>query len=233
MIIDERLSIFIDALEWKLPEHLMDLEKRAVEEQVPIIRRPMQSFLGFLLRLVQPENILEIGAAVGFSSILMSEYVPETTGITTIEKVPVRIRAAKSNFRRYGKMDRITLLEGDATEVLSDLSAQGKQYDFIFMDAAKGQYMNFLPDILKMLSPHGILVTDNVLQDGDVIQSRYAVTRRDRTIHGRMREYLYYLTHSPELDTVILPVGDGITVSRYIPEASCDSECNRNEVEFC
>lgn len=218
MILDERLSVFIDALEWELPEHLMGLEKEALQEQVPIIRRSMQSFLGFLLRLVKPDHVLEIGAAVGFSSILMSEYVPEHTDITTIEKVPARIRAARKNFQKYNKKDRITLLEGDAADVLTELATQKKQYDFIFMDAAKGQYMNFLTDILKILSPDGILVTDNVLQDGDVIQSRYAVTRRDRTIHGRMREYLYYLTHSEELDTVILPVGDGITVSRHVCE---------------
>lgn len=216
MIIDERLSIFIDALEWKLPGGLDQLEEQALKDQVPIIRRPMQSYLGFMLGLLKPASILEIGAAVGFSSILMSEYVPEETTITTIEKVPARIKAAKENFKHYGKTDRISLLEGDAADVLAELSAQGKQYEFIFMDAAKGQYLNFLPNILKMLPENGMLITDNVLQDGDVIQSRYAINRRDRTIHGRMREYLYQLTHSEELDTVILPVGDGITVSRRI-----------------
>lgn len=216
MIIDERLSIFIDALEWKLPEGLDQLEEQALRDQVPIIRRPMQSYLGFMLGLLKPSSILEIGAAVGFSSILMSEYVPEETTITTIEKVPARIKAAKENFKRHGKTDRICLLEGDAADVLAELSAQGNQYEFIFMDAAKGQYLNFLPNILKMLPENGMLITDNVLQDGDVIQSRYAINRRDRTIHGRMREYLYQLTHSEKLDTVILPVGDGITVSRRI-----------------
>ena len=216
MIIDERLSVFIDAMEWQLPEGLMELEQEALQAQVPIIRRPMQSFLGFMLRLVRPENILEIGTAVGFSSILMSEYMPETAEITTIEKVPSRIRDAKINFEKYKKKDKITLLEGDAAEVLKKLASQGRQFDFIFMDAAKGQYMNFLPDLLKMLPADAILITDNVLQDGDVIQSRYAVTRRDRTIHGRMRNYLYGLTHSEQLDTVILPVGDGITVSRRV-----------------
>lgn len=214
MIIDERLSTFIDALEWRLPDKLVPLEQQALQDQVPIIRRSMQTFLGFLLGLCQPSAILEIGTAVGFSSLLMSEYVPETTTITTIEKVPARIQAAKRNFGQYGGAGRITLLEGDATQVLSELAGGGSRYDFVFMDAAKGQYLNFLPYVLKMLTENGILVTDNVLQDGDVIQSRYAVTRRDRTIHGRMREYLYELTHSKQLDTVILPVGDGITVSR-------------------
>lgn len=216
MIIDERLSVFIDAMQWKLPGDLAALEKQALEDQVPIIRKPMQTFLGFILGVKKPAAILEIGAAVGFSSILMSEYVSEQTSITTIEKVPARIRAARENFSRYGKEDRICLLEGDAADVLAELCIKGDQYDFIFMDAAKGQYLNFLPDILKMLPENGMLITDNVLQDGDVIQSRYAINRRDRTIHGRMREYLYRLTHSEELDTVILPVGDGITVSRRI-----------------
>lgn len=216
MIIDERLSIFIDALEWKLPEYLAELEQEAVQAQVPIIRRPMQSFLGFILRMTSPESILEIGTAVGFSGLLMRENVPETTKITTIEKVPARIQAAKVNLKKYDRDNRITLLEGDAVEVLKTLTQKKRQFDFIFMDAAKGQYMNFLTDIVKLLPQNGILITDNVLQDGDVIQSRYAVTRRDRTIHGRMREYLYFLTHSEEFDTVILPVGDGITVSRRI-----------------
>ncbi len=216
MIIDERLSVFIDALEWSLPEKLEELEKQALEDQVPIIRRPMQTFLGFILGVVKPGAILEIGAAVGFSSILMSEYVPGDTSITTIEKVPARILEARKNFRKYGKENRITLIEGDAAQVLETLADQGKKYDLIFMDAAKGQYLNFLPDILKMLPENGMLITDNVLQDGDVIQSRYAINRRDRTIHGRMREYLYRLTHSEELDTVILPVGDGITLSRQL-----------------
>ena len=142
----------------------------------------------------------------------MSEAAGEAE-IDTIEKVPMRLKEAKRNFKKYGKTDRIHLYEGDAADVLQELSDKGKKYDFIFMDAAKGQYLNFLPFVLELLPEGGMLVTDNVLQDGDVIQSRYAVTRRDRTIHGRMREYLYLLTHSENLDTVILPVGDGVTLS--------------------
>lgn len=214
MIIDERLSTFIDTMQWHLPEYLQDVERQAVAEGVPIIRRPMQSFLAFMMGLLRPENILEIGTAVGFSAMLMSEYVPDATAITTIEKVPARIAAAKEHFDRYGKRERIALLEGDAGDVLQELAQKGHRYDFVFMDAAKGQYPSFLKEIEKMLPADGILITDNVLQDGDVIQSRYAVNRRDRTIHGRMREYLYELTHSETLDSVILPVGDGITVTR-------------------
>ena len=217
MIVDERMVTYINSLDKGNTAFLDELEKEARENRVPIIRREMQSFLKVLLRITSPRLILEVGTAVGFSTLLMSEYAPEDCRITTIENYEKRIPIARENFRKAGKEDRITLLEGDAADVLKELVSQQKQYDFIFMDAAKGQYRNFLTDILKILAPNGMLITDNVLQDGDVIQSRYAVTRRDRTIHGRMREYLYDLTHSPELDTVILPVGDGITLSRYTP----------------
>ncbi len=212
MILDERLSVFIDSMQWQIPEHIKSLEREALEQEVPIIRRSMQSLLGFVLSCRRPDRILEIGTAVGFSSILMSEYAPQAA-ITTIEKVPARIVDAKRHFAEYHKDGQITLLEGDALEVLAGLVRQEQQYDLIFMDAAKGQYLNFLPDLLCLLAPDGILVTDNVLQDGDVIQSRFAVTRRDRTIHGRMREYLYTLTHHEQLQTVILPVGDGAALS--------------------
>ena len=140
----------------------------------------------------------------------MSEYGPENCRITTIEKYEKRIPLAKENFKRAGKEDQIVLLEGDAVEILKKLDGP---YDFIFMDAAKGQYIHFLPDILDLMPIGGLLISDNVLQDGDVLESRYAVTRRDRTIHSRMREYLYELKHNEQLQTDILPIGDGVTVS--------------------
>jgi hypothetical protein len=140
----------------------------------------------------------------------MSEYAPQGCHITTIEKYEKRIPLAKENFKKAGKEDRITLLEGDAVEILADMQ---ETFDFIFMDAAKGQYIHFLPDILRLLEPGGLLVSDNILQDGDIVESKYAVTRRNRTIHNRMREYLYALTHHEELETVILPVADGVTLS--------------------
>ena len=213
MILDERLSTYIDFLSWNIPEYLQEVEKQALADEVPIIRRSMQTLLAFLLQSRKVNAILEIGAAVGFSSMLMSEYVDAGVTIDTIEKVPIRIRAARENYKRYKKEEQINLIEGDAAEVLQELVEQGKQYDFIFMDAAKGQYPHFLHSILTLLTENGILVTDNVLQNGDIIESRYAITRRDRTIHGRMREFLYTLTHSEELQTVILPVGDGTALT--------------------
>lgn len=215
MIVDERLTTYIDSLNWQIPEYLKEVEKTAVADEVPIIRRSMQSLLGFLLRTRKPKAVLEIGTAVGFSGMLMSEYIDSDAQLDTIEKVPIRLKEAKKNFKKYGKTEQIHLYEGDAIEVLQELVQKKKKYDFIFMDAAKGQYLNFLSPVLALLSEDGMLVTDNVLQDGDIIQSRYAITRRDRTIHGRMREYLYLLTHSEELDTVILPVGDGAAISVF------------------
>lgn len=210
MIIDERMSAFIDSFDKGNTPILDEIEKYALETQVPVIRKSMQSLLKFLLAFAKPKNILEVGTAIGFSALLMDEYGPEGCHITTIEKYEKRIPLAKENFRRADAEERITLLEGDAADVLRGLE---ETYDLIFMDAAKGQYIHFLPDILRLLSPGGLLVSDNVLQDGDIIESRFAVTRRNRTIHARMREYLYELKHHPQLETVILPVGDGVTLS--------------------
>ncbi len=210
MIIDERFTSFINSLDTGNPEYLNEIEEYAKETNVPIIRTEMQSFLRLLLAMKQPQTILEVGTAIGFSALLMSEYAPDNCRITTIEKYEKRIPIALANFEKTGKQDKITLLEGDAVEILHTMNGS---YDFIFMDAAKGQYIHFLPDILRLLNPGGILVSDNVLQDGDIIESRYAVTRRNRTIHARMRDYLYELKHMDGLVTSILPVGDGITVS--------------------
>ncbi len=210
MITEERISTFIHSLDTGNTPFLDELEQYAVRENVPIIRPQVQSLLRLLLAVRKPVNILEVGTAIGFSALLMSEYGPEECRITTIEKYEKRIPLAKENFRRAGKQDQITLLEGDALELLKELTGP---YDFIFMDAAKGQYIYFLPDILRLLAPGGLLVSDNVLQDGDILESRYAVTRRNRTIHSRMREYLYELKHNDLLQTDILPVGDGVTVS--------------------
>ena len=210
MIVDERLVTYINSLDTGNTAMLDQIEREATADYVPIIRKEMQSFLKFLLAMKKPARILEVGTAVGFSAILMAEYDPVPCQITTIENYEKRIPIARENFKRAGKEAQIALLEGDAAEVLKTLEGP---YDFIFMDAAKGQYIHFLPEILRLLAKDGVLVSDNVLQDGDVIESRFAVTRRNRTIHKRMREYLYTLTHSEELVTAVLPVGDGITLS--------------------
>ena len=210
MIVDERMVAFINSFDKGNTPFLDNLEREALAAEVPIIRKETQRLMKFLLTVHRPAEILEVGAAIGFSALFMSQYGPEGCHITTIEKYEKRISLARENFKRAGRQQQITLLAGDAVDILKELKGS---YDLIFMDAAKGQYIHFLPDILRLLSEGGLLVSDNVLQDGDVVESRFAVTRRNRTIHARMREYLYELTHHPRLETCILPVGDVVKLS--------------------
>lgn len=213
MINSERTEAYLNSLDKGNTEFLNALEEYAHETDVPIIRRPTQNLIRFLLALNKPHSILEVGTAIGFSAILMAQYSEDDAHITTIEKYEKRIPIAKENFAKSGFENKITFLEGDAIDILKELSDENKTYDMIFMDAAKGQYMNFLPMVKTMMKKGSLLISDNVLQDGDIIESRFAVTRRNRTIHSRMREYLFALTHDEDLVTDILPVGDGVALS--------------------
>lgn len=210
MIVDERMVTYIRSMEVPESAVIEAIEQEALRDRVPIIRKEMQSFLKVLLMIKRPMRILEVGAAVGFSSILMSEYMPEGGHITTIENYDKRIPIARANFKRAGKEEQIDLIEGDALEVMHGLEGP---YDLIFVDAAKGQYIHYLPEVMRLLGTDGVLVSDNVLQEGDIIESRFAVERRNRTIHSRMREYLYELKHHDQLQTSIIPLGDGVALS--------------------
>ena len=227
MIVDERLVAYINSIDTDNTQLLNQIEAEALADNVPIIRKETQSLLKTLLALKAPKNILEAGAAVGFSAILMATYGPDDCHITTMENYDKRIPVAKSNIKRAGLEDRIKLLEGDATAIMEELeesfdmitswssASLNELFDcaLIFIDSAKGQYLAMLPIAVRLLKSGGLLVSDNVLQDGEIIESRYAVTRRNRTIHSRMRDYLYEIKHHPELISSILPVGDGVTVS--------------------
>ena len=210
MITDERITAYINSLDSGDGELCDEIAGEAAASFVPIIKRETAALLKTMVALKQPKHILEVGTAVGYSALLMARIMPEDAHITTIEKFEKRIPVAKANFKKAQLEDQITLLEGDAGEILADLSGS---FDFIFMDAAKGQYINWLPDIIRLLAPGGLLMSDNVLQDGTIVESRYAVERRDRTIHVRMREYLYTLKNSEALETTILPIGDGVALS--------------------
>ncbi|MED9881818.1 O-methyltransferase [Blautia sp.] len=214
MIVEERMRTYINSLDPGNTEFLENLEKDALSSGVPIIRREMQSFIKVLLAVKKPKRILEVGTAVGFSTLLMCEYGLPDLEITTIENYEKRIPVAKENFLRAGRNGQITLLEGDAGQILKEL--EGK-YDLIFMDAAKGQYIHWLEDVIRLLAPEGILLSDNVLQEGELIESHYLVERRNRTIYKRMREYLYTLKHDKRLMTSILPLGDGAALSIKMP----------------
>lgn len=210
MIEEERMASFIRSLDAGNTGILEEIEHKARKERVPVIRQETQNLLRLLLEMKRPASILEIGTAVGFSALFMLEHNPVPCRIVTIENYEKRIPVARENFRRAGKEESIRLIEGDAMKILPALS---EPFDFIFLDAAKGQYIHFLPELFRLLDIGGTLVSDNVLQGGDILESRFAVTRRNRTIHKRMREYLYELTHDSRLVTSVLPVGDGVTVS--------------------
>ena len=179
MIVEERLTTYLHSLESADIPVLDEIEQEALADMVPIIRKETKSFLKVMLEIKRPVKILEIGTAVGFSAILMGKYSPEECRITTIENYEKRIPIARANFARAGMEQKITLLEGDALEIMKGMPDDAG-FDFVFMDAAKGQYPAYLEQVMRFLVPGGILITDNVLQDGDIIESRFAVERRDR-----------------------------------------------------
>ena len=211
MIGDERIRDFIYSLEAGQGELRDAIAREAVAERVPIIKKETGAFLKTLVAMKQPRAVLEVGTAVGYSALLMEMVLPEGGHITTVEKYEPRIEKAKENFRKAGVEERISLIEGDAEDVLKGFG--DGVFEVVFMDAAKGQYLNWIGEVMRVLAPGGVLVADNVLQDGDVVQSKYAVERRKRTIHGRMREFLYVVKHMEGVETAVVPIGDGVAVS--------------------
>lgn len=213
MITDERLVNYIHSLEPDRSDLLETIRAEALAAEIPIIRDETAALLKCFMRMLRPKKILEIGAAVGYSALCMEEATDGQAEILTVEIYPPRIEQATRNFERSPYRDQITLIPGDAGALLRQLAEKNEQFDFLFMDAAKAQYIVWLPDILRLMPPGSVLLSDNILQDGSIIESRYQVERRDRTIHTRMREYLYRLKHEAALETAILPVGDGVSIS--------------------
>lgn len=209
-ITQEYIREYLFAIQEPKPDYLMQIRTEAEKRDIPIIKFEMQDFLEWLLMLHKPMKILEIGTAVGFSAITMSRFLPEGGHITTLERSPMMIEWAKRNFELAGVQQCVTMLEGEAIEILPTLT---ETYDLIFMDAAKAQYMAFFPFCLERLRVGGILVSDNVLQEGYIPRTRFALPRRQRTIHTRMRQYLYEISHHEQLKTAIMPMADGVTVS--------------------
>lgn len=210
-IVSERFLTFLSSMETEERDELSALEEEALSEGVPIIRKDTRQFLSVLLAAVKPQRILEVGAGVGFSTLFFLKQLPTVSAIVTIENYPPRIEKARENFAKYDPEGKIRLYEEDAEKVLPTLPEES--FDLIFLDAAKGQYLTFFPELLRILERGGVLISDNALQEGDVLESRFAVRRRDRTIHERMREYLRQIMQEKALTTMILPVGDGVAVS--------------------
>lgn len=194
---------------------LGDIQKKAYEENVPIIPNDVVKLVSFILSIKRPKKILEIGAAIGFSSGLMSEYLADGGDITTIDRFDVMIEHFKENRAKLKLENKVKLLEGDACDILPTLN---ERYDVIFLDAAKGQYIQMLPHCLRLLNVGGIFIADDVLQNGNIAKERLEIPRRQRTIHTRMRDFLWEITHNECLKTSVLTIGDGVAVCHKIKE---------------
>ena len=210
-ITDDKLKKYIDDVQPIRGGMLGEIQKNAYEKNVPIIPNDVVKLIEFIFAVTKPEKVLEIGMAIGFSSSLMAELMEGRGHVTTIDRFDVMIKQAKENFRKLGNEDKITLIEGDAAEILPTLD---EKYDIIFLDAAKGQYINFLPDCMRLLKVGGILIADDILQNGTVADDISEITRRQRTIHKRLRAFIEEITGNPYLTTSILTIGDGVAVCR-------------------
>lgn len=213
MIVNERIDEYIELLSKENSEYIERIREEALATDVPIIKRSSEAFMKSLLKIKRYTNILELGTAVAYSTLIIAEN--SEAKITTVEKFEPRIKIAKENIKFSKFKDRIELICEDVDIVLKNLVIQNKKYDFIFMDAAKAQYIKWLPDIKLLLEDEGILFSDNILQEGSIIESKFAIDRRDRTIHKRLREYLRALTSDKNLTTSIIPIGDGVALSIY------------------
>ena len=213
MIVNERIDEYIELLSKGNSEYIERIREEALATDVPIIKRSSEAFMKSLLKIKRYTNILELGTAVAYSTLIIAEN--SEAQITTVEKFEPRIKIAKENIKFSKFKDRIELICEDVDIVLKNLVSQNKKYDFIFMDAAKAQYIKWLPDIKLLLEDEGVLFSDNILQEGSIIESKFAIDRRDRTIHKRLREYLRALTSDKNLTTSIIPIGDGVALSIY------------------
>lgn len=213
---DIRCRSFIDAYIKECPLYIDELKDEAIKMDVPIIMDSTRDVIKLLLSIKKPKQILELGTAIGYSTLIMSEYSSKNTKIDTVENYKPRIKVAKKNIKLYDKYKKISLYDMDVADFLKKKIKTNKNisaYDFIFLDAAKAQYIVWLPDIISLMKKGAILIADNVLRDGDILESRYTIRKRDRTIHKRMREYIYEICHNDSLDSYILDIGDGLTVS--------------------
>ncbi len=213
MIVNENVVEYIEFLANENSIYLEEIRAFALKTNVPIIKRSSESLMKTILKLKKIDNILELGTAIGYSSLLMLENC--SANIDTVENYHKRIEIAKKNFVNSIYKDRVNLIEGDISQILKALIDEDKKYDFIFLDAAKAQYINWLNDIKLLLNERGILFSDNILQDANIVESRFAINKRDKTIHKRLRKYLYTISHDKNFTTSIVPIGDGVALSVF------------------
>ena len=212
MITNLKVLEYLDIISPVNSQTVEEIRSVAKENYIPIIKRDTENLLKFVLKMQNPKSILEIGCAVGYSAIVMLEN--SGADIVTVEKMPERVEEAKKNIKYANLEDRAKIIEGDAGEILERLVNENKKFDFIFMDAAKAQYITWLPTVKALLKDNGIIFSDNCLQEGDLLESSFAIRKRDKTIHKRMREYIYLLLHDEDLESWIFSIGDGVLLSR-------------------
>ena len=209
-VVKEEIVDFMRTRQKRVSGSLEELENFAHEENIPIIPHETVAYFRFLLETLQPEKILEIGTAIGFSALLMAEHAPHAQ-ITTIDRNPEMIALAKANFAKFDKRRQITLLEGDAMAILPSLK---DFYDFVFMDSAKSKYVVFLPEVLKHLDSGGIIIIDDVFLGGDVAKDIIEVRRSQRTIYRGLQNLFDATLDNPDLTATLLPLGDGLLMIR-------------------
>ena len=212
MITNPKILEYLDIISPVNSKALEEIRAEAKRNYIPIIKRDTENFLKFVLKMQNPGSILEIGCAVGYSAAVMLEN--SDADIVTVEKMPERVEEAKRNIKYADFESRASILEGDAGEILKSMVDKGEKFDFIFMDAAKAQYITWLPMVKKLLKESGMIFSDNCLQEGDLAESSFAIRKRDKTIHKRMREYIYLLLHDETLESWIFSIGDGVLLSR-------------------
>lgn len=205
-VVKKELVEFMRKEQKQLSGELGQIEKEANEKEVPVIPHETVVFLQFLLGQIKPKQILEIGAAIGFSSSLMAQYVGEGH-VTTIDRYDVMIKKAKKTYKRLELEDKITLLEGQAADLLETLSGP---YDFIFMDSAKSKYIEFLPECLRLLKKGGVLMVDDVFQAGTILDPIETIPRSQRAIHRKLNQFLDVVMKHPQLTSTLVPLGDGV-----------------------
>ena len=190
-------------------EFLKGLREYAKENHIYIVKPQVERLIAVLMSMLKPKKILEIGTAIGYSSMLMLKYAGDDSFVTTIERDEEVLLTAKENIKSRGIEDRIRCIFGDATEVLENLSGE---YDFIFIDAAKGQYRDHFEKSLKLIKSGGVILTDDVLYFGMTASDEFMVKKHD-TITKKLRQYLDFLCHDERFETNILPIGDGVAIT--------------------
>jgi predicted O-methyltransferase YrrM len=200
---------YINSIQKEWDEPIVELEKFAEENNVPIIQKEVSKFLYVIGSVLKPSKILEVGTAIGYSAIIFSKFLKDNGKIITIEKSEKMWQEAEKNIEKFNLKDTITILKGDALDVLPNIN---ESFDMIFIDASKGHYDEFFKFAKKYIRDGGMIISDNVLYKG-MIATEDLVVRRKKTIVNRMRNYLNNLVNDEEFDTSILPIGDGVAIS--------------------